>query len=212
MRIRFNDFVFDSDRRELSHGTEQIALRPKALELLQILIEARPKAVAQQQLYDRLWPNTFVERTSLHKVLHHLRKALGDRERTIIRSVYGFGFSFSAIAIEEQARPSKTRWEVVIGDREFDLREGENIVGRGRNAASRIDAASISRKHARITVSREQITLEDLGSKSGTSTRGKRIRLNTLSDADTIAFGTVAAAVRVRRICGDSALTLPLGL
>ncbi len=196
MRVRFNDFILDTDRRELSRGNERLAVRPKALELLQILVENRPKAIAQQELYDQLWPDTFVERTSLHKVVHHLREALDDRERTIIRTVYGFGFSFAASAVDDAPSAPPTHWQVVVGNREFDLREGENIVGREVGAAVRIDAPSISRRHARIIVNGEQITLEDLGSKNGTSLQGKRIRIGQLNRGDIILFGTVVATFR----------------
>ncbi len=149
MRVRFHDFTLDTERRELYRGGAPLNLRPKAFELLQILIANRPKAVAQEELYDRLWPNTFVEKTNLHKLMHQLREALDDQEHKIIRTVYGFGFSFAATAIDEEAKPPVTQWQVVIGDREFDLREGENIIGRERDVTVRIDAPSISRRHAR---------------------------------------------------------------
>jgi DNA-binding winged helix-turn-helix (wHTH) protein len=197
VRVRFNDFVLDTDRRELLRGAEPLSLRPKAFELLQVLIENRPKAISQEELYDQLWPDTFVEKTSLHKIMHQLRQVLDDRAQTIIRTVYGFGFSFAATAIDEEPGAPVTQWQVVIGDREFDLHEGENIVGREIGAAIRIDAPSISRRHARIIVTGETATLEDLGSKNGTSLRGKRVRLGQLRDGDTILFGTVAAALRV---------------
>jgi DNA-binding winged helix-turn-helix (wHTH) protein len=152
MRIRFGEFVLDTDRHELLRGAEAIHIRPQALELLQILIQSRPKALSHEELYDRLWPDTYVEKTNLHKLMHHLRDVLGDSEQGIIKTVYGFGFAFDATAIIEDKAP-RARWQIVIGDQEYDLGEGENIVGRDRVAALRIDAPSISRRHARILIS-----------------------------------------------------------
>jgi DNA-binding winged helix-turn-helix (wHTH) protein len=86
MRVRFSDFLLDTDRRALSRGGASVALRPKALQLLEILVEQRPKAVSQEELYDRLWPDTFVDKRSLHKVMYELREALGDlRIRLLLR-------------------------------------------------------------------------------------------------------------------------------
>ena len=53
MRIRFDDFVLDTDRRELLRNDQPLHVAGKALQLLQILIENRPKAVAQRELYLR---------------------------------------------------------------------------------------------------------------------------------------------------------------
>ena len=197
MRVRFEDFILDTDRRELLRGGARVLLRPKALQLLGFLIEQRPKAVSQQELNDRLWPETFVDKNALHKLMHPLREALGDDEQTIIRTVYGFGFAFTASAVDDAPDGPKTRCLIVIGDAEFDLREGQNIVGRERDAAVRIEAASISRRHARISVSGHHATLEDLQSKNGTWVQGKRIHKRELRDGDAILFGTVAAAFRV---------------
>ncbi|MEA2162396.1 MAG: hypothetical protein QOK37_523 [Thermoanaerobaculia bacterium] len=198
MRVRFGDFLLDTGRRELSRGGVLVPLRPKALQLLEALIGQRPNAVSQEELYERLWPDTFVDKNSLHKVMYQLRDALGDDGQTIIRTVYGFGFSFAATANDDVpggAHPA--RCQIVIGESEFDLREGENIVGRERDAAVRIEAPSISRHHARIIISGEQATLEDLQSKNGTWIRGKRIHRGELRDGDAILFGTVAAVFRV---------------
>ena len=196
MRVRFHDFVLDTDRRELLRGGAPVSLRPKAMQLLETLVAQRPKAMSQEELYDRLWPDTFVDKNSLHKVMHQLREALGDAEQTIIRTVYGFGFSFAAPALDDEP---KSHCQIVIGDAEFDLREGENLVGRERDAAVRIEAPSISRRHARIVVSGEHAALEDLQSKNGTFVRGQRIHRGELRDGDAILFGTVAAAFRVLR-------------
>jgi len=200
MRVRFGDFILDADRRQLLRGSELVQLPPKALQLLEMLIERNPKAVSQKELYDLLWPDTFVEKSNLHNLVYQLREALDDQDHAIIRTVYGFGFSFGPDVNRDVPQDRPPLWQLVIGDREFDLREGENIVGRESDAGIRIDSSSISRRHARIILSGDHITLEDLGSKNGTSLRGKLIHtIHPLSDGDRIVFGTVAAMVRALR-------------
>lgn len=101
MRVRFRGFALDGERRELWCGAERLHLPPKAFQLLQILVDRRPRAVAQQELYDLLWPDTFVERTNIHNLVYQLRKALGEEGAEIIHTVYGFGFSFAAATVDD---------------------------------------------------------------------------------------------------------------
>lgn len=103
MRVRFSQFVLDTDRHELCRGSERLHLTLKAFRLLQILIENRPKAMSQQQLYDLLWPDTVVEMANIHNLIYQVRDVLDDRGQEIVRTIYGFGFSFAAEAIEETA-------------------------------------------------------------------------------------------------------------
>jgi DNA-binding winged helix-turn-helix (wHTH) protein len=156
MRVRFDDFTFDSDRRELIRGTEPLRLPAKAFQLLEILIENRPRAVSQKDLYDRLWPETYVEPSNLHNLIYQIREALDDRDRTTVKTVYGFGFVFGAVASDEV--PASIQWQLVIG--------------RDAGIAVRIESSSISRRHARIVVSASGVTLEDVGSKNGTTVTG----------------------------------------
>lgn len=197
MRIRFGEFRLDTDRRELSRGSESIRLTPKAFQLLQLLAEARPKAVSQKELHDTLWPDTFVDDGSLHNLIYQLRHALNDAAHETIRTVYGFGFSFAAPVVSEDAG-AVAQCLLTMGDEDFALREGENIIGREWDAQVRIDAPSLSRRHARILVDAGRATIEDLGSKNGTSVDGRRLRSQReLSDGDQILFGTVAAKFRL---------------
>ncbi len=196
MRARFGSFVLDTERRELLRDGKPVHLPPKAFQLLARLVEKRPHAVSQQDLYDHIWPGTFVRKESLHNLMSQVREALDDRDQAIIRTVYGFGFSFAAPVVGDDA-PASAQWQIVVGDREFDLHAGENIVGRDRGVAVRIDSTSISRRHARIVVTDDSITVEDLRSKNGTIVRGKRIHsVSGLGSGERVIFGTIAAILR----------------
>jgi TolB-like protein len=94
--MRFADSVFDPDARELRRRGETVPLSPLAFELLRFLIETRPRAVSHSELKERLWPDSFVGRTSLAGLVTEIRKALADdhaRPR-LIRNHHGFGYSF----------------------------------------------------------------------------------------------------------------------
>ena len=196
MALRFGDFAVDLERRELRDRNGPIHLTPKAFELLQLLIASRPKAMSQSALYDVLWPDTYVQRTNLHNLVREIRAALCDRDRKIIRTNFGFGFSFAAEAFSDEAR--RVNAQMIVADQEFDLHDGENLVGRERNATVRIDSKSVSRIHARITITADGATVEDLRSKNGTFVHGKRLRSpSPIADGDEVTFGSVSAVFRV---------------
>ncbi len=203
MRARFAEFVFDSGTRELRGRGGPCPLSPKAFACLGALLERRPQAVARAQLQDRLWPKTFVADTSLRRVIAEIRAALGDDERRprFIRTVRGFGYAFCGTAEEEGAGPAaaasaaacRLEWD----KREIPLREGENILGRVDDAVAWIDSPRVSRRHARIVVSGGRATIEDLGSKNGTSVSGRRIDHPTvLASGDEIALGQARMTFR----------------
>jgi DNA-binding winged helix-turn-helix (wHTH) protein len=64
MRLSFGDFVIDFGERRLFSGRQEIRLTPKAFDLLRLLIENRPNAMSKQDIFERLWPGTFVTRTT----------------------------------------------------------------------------------------------------------------------------------------------------
>ena len=182
MRVRVGDCLFDSATRELTRLGEVLAVSPKAFDLLGLLLERRPEAVSRVELHERLWPDTFVSRTSLAQLINELRGLLGDdaRQPTLIRTVHRFGYAFCGEALDEErpgAQPlaGRTGFSLVWGEREIALLEGENILGRDSQAVVRFRTPKASRRHARILVAGDRALLEDLGSKNGTFLDGKKI-------------------------------------
>ena len=72
------------------------------------------------------------------------------------------------------------------------MRDGENVIGRDPAAAVLLDAAGVSRRHARIVVSERGAALEDLGSKNGTTIGDQPLKGSVaLRDGDRIHVGPV---------------------
>jgi len=209
MRLRFADCVFDSDTRQLLRSGRTVPVPPKVFRLLEQLIEARPKALSKARRHELIWPDTFVSDANLANLVADLREALGDDAKNprIIRTVQRFGYAFQAEAVapsEESRVPSVFR--LVWGDREIALSEGDNVLGRDREAVAWIDVYSVSRHHARIRVSGDEAFLEDLESKNGTFLRGKTVKgMIAVFDGDEIRLGT--AVMILRRYTGASTQT-----
>jgi len=196
MRASFPPFLVDTGTRQLLRDGEEVPLPQKAFQLLALLIERRPRAISQKELYDHLWPDSYVGAGSLHSLVHQLRAALDDDRRKIIRTAYGFGFSFAAKVTEERG-PKRQQFALIVERRRIDLTDGENIVGRSKDAAVMIDHWSVSRHHARLRIAGDDTTVEDLDSKNGTFVNGQRIESATaVLTGDEILFGRVRATFK----------------
>jgi DNA-binding winged helix-turn-helix (wHTH) protein len=204
--MHFGSCVLDVESRRLYRDGLEVSLPPRAVGLLKLLIEQAPKAVAKTELLDLLGPDTIVSEHALAKLVSDVRALIGDRaERPrVIRTLHGFGYALSAGAEHQPSLSARLTW----ANRDFPLREGENVIGRSRDVAVPIHASIVSRRHARIVVDQGSAHLEDLGSKNGTFVGSDRIILpRLLADGDIIKVGdhyliyrtTTASAVTVTR-------------
>jgi len=192
MLFTVGDVVVDTTARQLRRGGEEVRISPKAFDLLDILLAERPRAVRKQELYDRLWPETFVVEANLPILIAEVRAALGDASRTIIRTVQRYGYAFAADLPAAGAMHLLT-----CGEERFRLAPGENVAGRDSNVAVLIRSSSASRRHAVITVAGDEATLTDLGSKNGTWIDGRRVSGPApLADGSVIRFGRVEMTYR----------------
>jgi DNA-binding winged helix-turn-helix (wHTH) protein len=204
VRLVFGDCILDTDTREVYCQGRPVHLGPKAYDLLQLLLAARPRVLSKLDLYGKLWPDVAVSESSLSTVVAELREALGDcaKESRYIRTVYGYGYAFSAKAVEVGAIGSlgtilREGYRLVWGTQEIPLDEGEYLIGRARGVPVQIDDPAVSRHHARIIVSRGVATIEDLGSRNGTALQGERLDgIATLADGDRIVIGPVTLVFR----------------
>jgi len=200
MRLRFGDVTFDSGRRALFRGPQQVHLSPKAFRFLELLLSKRPDAVAKAEILETVWPDVVVSEASLATLAKDVRKALGGgaEESPFLRTVHGFGYAFDGEVQEvPDAAPAARLHVLVWGTQEMPLSAGENVLGRERTAGIWVGHPSISRAHARIVVEGEQAAVEDLGSKNGTWLGSRRVEGRiTLSDGDEIRVGEVRLLYR----------------
>jgi len=201
MRFEFGDFILDHDRQELTRNGEAVHLTPKAMQLIEILIESRPNVVSHQDLYDTLWPDVVVLEANLKNLLADLRNALDDHDRNgrFIRTVHGRGYAFTDDVVATRRRDLGSRLVVFFhGNRRIILQAGENIVGRGEDATTIIDDPEVSRHHVRIIIDPHRVTVEDLDSKNGTFVNGERIsRRVEVDDGDEVRLGPLALMVKI---------------
>lgn len=121
----FGPFRLDEGERHLLRDGEEVVLRengreerlrPKAFDLLLMLVKSRGRIVGRGDLLEKLWPSTFVEDNRLSDNVSTLRKFLGDRPRDphYIETVHKHGYRFVAEVRESQeetagpARRAKT--------------------------------------------------------------------------------------------------------
>jgi DNA-binding winged helix-turn-helix (wHTH) protein len=200
--FQFGDFTADVEAHELRRRDESVHLSPKAFDLLILLLQSRPRAFSKADLHARVWPSTFVSDASLAMLVAELRAALGEtaREPRFVRTVHRHGYAFQGSAIEIPkvgAADVRGPWWLIGAAGRLPLTAGENIVGRDPHAGVWLDWASVSRRHARLTVSDAGVALEDLESKNGTVVAGRPASgVVAVKDGDDIRFGSVTVTLR----------------
>ena len=210
MAYQFGPFSLDPDTRQLLRGGDEVHLSPKAFDLLRLLIEDRARAIPRTELHQRLWPSTFVLETNLASLVAEIRRALDDSadDPQFVRTMHRVGYRFighvTGDGQQPAVQPLQVRYWLVWDTRQVALTEGENIIGRAPDASVWIDAAGVSRHHARIIASNAP-TIEDLGSKNGTFVRGAPVTVpHALNDGDQIRLGSVVVTFRVPPVAGST--------
>src|SRR5258708_20057268 len=97
---------FRLDGRALFCDGRRVALTPKVVEILLALVEADGRIVSKDELMQRVWPNTFVEETSLTSNISVLRKTLcvEGGGRSYVQTVPKHGYRFVApVALSDDA-------------------------------------------------------------------------------------------------------------
>jgi DNA-binding winged helix-turn-helix (wHTH) protein len=177
-RFRFDQFCFDSDQKALLRGGEPVRLTPRAFRLLELLILRRGKAVSKRDLLDYVWSGSIVEEANLKTLVLEIRNALEERggRPEVIRTVYGYGYSFAG-EVEEEADSAESQAVVSVrwSMQSVLLPLGAHLIGRRPDCGVAIDDPSVSRVHARLEITRDVLRIEDLRSKNGTFVEGRRV-------------------------------------
>lgn len=188
-------FLLDVEAGQLRRGSDPIALPPKVFDLLIYLVENRGRLVRHHELLDALWPTSDVGAASLTRAVADLRRALSDDadDPQYVQTVPRRGYRLiSPVSELGDERPQGAPFGLVYKGRTYRLRIGENIVGRSDDSVVPIHSPSVSRQHARVTVTEAGATVHDLDSKNGTYIGEQRLAGETaIADGDEMRVGPI---------------------
>jgi serine/threonine-protein kinase len=96
--LSFGPFAFDTHSRLLSRDGHEVALPPRVLGVLELLLRRAGDVVSRQELIDTVWKDAFVTDTSLAEAVSVLRQALADdpQSPTYIQTLHRRGYRFVA--------------------------------------------------------------------------------------------------------------------
>jgi predicted ATPase/DNA-binding winged helix-turn-helix (wHTH) protein/tetratricopeptide (TPR) repeat protein len=147
--VAFGPFTLYPGERRLERDGAFHEIGSRAFEILAALLERPGELITKQDLLSRVWPDIFIEESSLRVHVANLRKALGDdgKEVRYITNVPGRGYCFVAPVRKVSARKPDT------SDIEPQESRGGNLpAGLGRMIGREAAVASIVRnlKHRRF--------------------------------------------------------------
>jgi DNA-binding winged helix-turn-helix (wHTH) protein len=105
VRYLFENYTFDTGRRELRRGAEMIPLAPQVFDLLDYLIRNRDRVVSKDDLIRTIWDGRSVSDAALTTRLNAARSAIGDtgEKQHLIKTLPRKGFRFVG-AVQEARR------------------------------------------------------------------------------------------------------------
>jgi DNA-binding winged helix-turn-helix (wHTH) protein/tetratricopeptide (TPR) repeat protein len=187
-RWRFGDIELDEFRLEIAQAGATIAVESKSLELLRVFVRHPGEVLTKDELLDAVWPGRVLSESVLARSISLLRRAIGDGEQSVIRTVHGYGYRFDAAV--ERLTPIKTQSAATLHLQPGDappLRPNWKLVerlGEGRNETWLVE-------HDKT---RERRVFKFAGDGTGLSTLKREITLQRLL---TESLGERAAVVPV---------------
>ena len=112
LRYLFEDYTFDTGRRELHRGADAVSITPQVFDLLDYLIRNRERVVSKDDLINAIWNGRIVSDAALTTRLNAARTAIGDsgEEQRLIKTLPRKGFRFvgPVLAAQEPAAAAAT--------------------------------------------------------------------------------------------------------
>ena len=104
----FEDYVLDTDRRELRRGPAPVSVEPQVFDLLAYLIQNRERVVGKDDLIAAIWKGRIISDSALGTRINAARSAIEDsgEQQRLIRTFSRKGFRFVG-ATREESGPEK---------------------------------------------------------------------------------------------------------
>ena len=107
---RFGPYLLNLDRLRLQRAGADMELRPKAFDVLRMLVEQSGRVVSKDELVAAVWSDVIVNDDALAQCVRDIRKALDDDGERFVRTVPRRGYEFVSSVTPVTATPSRGWW------------------------------------------------------------------------------------------------------
>jgi TolB-like protein/Flp pilus assembly protein TadD len=207
VRFLFEDYVLDTERRELHRRAALLSIEPQVFDLLEFLVRNRDRVVSKDDLLASVWGGRIVSESTLASRINAARRIIGDTgdQQRLIRTIIGKGVRFVGAAREQQdadqpAAPSVSRRLSIVvlpfanfsNDPELE-HFADGITDDLTTDLSRITGGFVIARNTAFTYKRRPVDVREIGRELGVrcvvegSVRpaGDWLRLNVqLTDAE----------------------------
>lgn len=114
---KFGPYLVNKEEKLLMRGGEEAPVKPKVFDTLLMLIENQGRLVSKEELMQALWPDSFVDESSLTQSISLLRKTLGkqagggDYVETLPKRGYRFAANVEVSVLDYERSPGGA-WDV----------------------------------------------------------------------------------------------------
>lgn len=108
MIFRFDNFLLDTNLRELRSGADTQSLEPQVFDLVVYLVKNRDRVISKEELIQSLWGGRLVSDATINSRINAARRALRDtgKQQSVIRTFPKRGVRFVAKALEDAESPT----------------------------------------------------------------------------------------------------------
>lgn len=109
-KYKFADFTFDANEEILRKNEERLAVNPKTLRVLALLLENAGNVVKKEEFFEKVWAEAFVGDNNLTVAVAQIRRVLGETKNAkFIETVpkKGYRFVASVEQVFEEAEPNE---------------------------------------------------------------------------------------------------------
>jgi len=128
----FGPFRLDAESRLLYRGERVVPLAPKVFDTLLVLVEHGGQVLTKEALLQAVWPDSFVEESSLSQNIFLLRRMLKEEgdDRTFIETLPRRGYRFAAEVrpFAAEARPVIAEVRPAVGTETVFQRRSETKI------------------------------------------------------------------------------------
>ncbi|WP_179381361.1 winged helix-turn-helix domain-containing tetratricopeptide repeat protein [Jannaschia marina] len=126
-RFRLGTAIYHAQSGRLTEADgNDVLLRHQSAQILQLLVARAGELVSRDVLIDEVWPDVSVTDDSLTQCIADIRRAIGDGDHSILRTVRKRGYVLRAEAITGPASPAS----VIAPESVLHLRGSEGVAAR----------------------------------------------------------------------------------